>query len=368
MEDNQLGQNINNLKFFLVDRALGNFIQIYKELFYDHINKKASPLSLEARGLLTTMLTLKGLDWHFTVKGMAAICKCTTGKISRILKELKKYGYINEVDRPRTATGEYTGKIYEVYESTDKSLIVEYPYPENADSENPLMENKAQYNINSNRRNKQIKDLKKSNKAGTSSCNMSTKSSFSSIPSSLHDSCNHDTCEHDSCIHDSTDTSTFREELTKHDSHGVSQNQQVNTAVGAAATDGASKADAKTSGRKRQEKKIHEQIDIEYTESPLKEPFKDLISALTQNGRCVTDVLYQKLKEDLTTYDNDDERLEAIDIGSRYGSIDLKYNLKESKRKTTKKKTVVKDINGKEPLKQKGADWHRDENGKIVWN
>ena len=54
---------------------------------------KNRDLSLKAKGLLSVMLSLPE-DWHFTVHGLASICKEGRDSISGAARELEEAGYI----------------------------------------------------------------------------------------------------------------------------------------------------------------------------------------------------------------------------------------------------------------------------------
>ena len=56
-----------------------------------HLRNKT--LSLKAKRLLSLMLSLP-VDWDYTTKGLAQICKEGVDSISTALKELEKHGYL----------------------------------------------------------------------------------------------------------------------------------------------------------------------------------------------------------------------------------------------------------------------------------
>ena len=62
-------------------------------------------LSLEARGLLVTMFSLKD-DWHYSIQGLTKILPHGSNKISRVIKELEDHGYV-ERSRTRNKAGQF---------------------------------------------------------------------------------------------------------------------------------------------------------------------------------------------------------------------------------------------------------------------
>lgn len=76
-------------------------------------------LSLKAKGLLSIMLSLPD-EWHYNVRGLAAICKEGVTSISSTLKELEQWGYMR---RHQPNTGGKFGEIeYIIYETPQKAL------------------------------------------------------------------------------------------------------------------------------------------------------------------------------------------------------------------------------------------------------
>lgn len=77
-------------------------------------------LSLKAKGLLSIMLSLPD-EWHYNVRGLAAICKEGVTSISSTLKELEQWGYMR---RHQPNTGGKFGEIeYIIYETPQKALV-----------------------------------------------------------------------------------------------------------------------------------------------------------------------------------------------------------------------------------------------------
>ena len=76
-------------------------------------------LSLKAKGLLSIMLSLPD-EWHYNVRGLAAICKEGVTSISSTLRELEQWGYMR---RHQPNTGGKFGEIeYIIYETPQKEL------------------------------------------------------------------------------------------------------------------------------------------------------------------------------------------------------------------------------------------------------
>jgi len=132
---------------------------------------KDKNLTLKSKGLLSMMLSLPD-EWHYSTRGLAAICKEGVDAIGAALKELEKAGYIirNQIrgERGRIVETEYV--IYEQPQSKPPPLPIPPPEPdnpptpagsglsphtgfpymvnpdvENPDTENPDLENPAQY-------------------------------------------------------------------------------------------------------------------------------------------------------------------------------------------------------------------------------
>ena len=79
---------------------------------------KNRDLSLKAKGLLSVMLSLPE-DWHFTVHGLASICKEGRDSISGAVRELEEAGYIVR-HRLRDNEGHINGLEYIIYETPQK--------------------------------------------------------------------------------------------------------------------------------------------------------------------------------------------------------------------------------------------------------
>ena len=73
-------------------------------------------LSLAARGLLATVLTLPE-DWAFSVQGLCKIVPDGRRRVSGALSELERAGYIVRSGQERDEAGRVAAQIWDVYES-----------------------------------------------------------------------------------------------------------------------------------------------------------------------------------------------------------------------------------------------------------
>lgn len=92
-------------------------------------------LSLKARGLLATMLSLPD-DWDFSTQGLVAILKEGESAIRSTLKELESEKYLVR-NRVRNPEGKFSDVEYTLYEK---------PYMEKPYVENQRVENRVQLN------------------------------------------------------------------------------------------------------------------------------------------------------------------------------------------------------------------------------
>ena len=97
-------------------------------------------LSLKARGLLATMLSLPK-DWDYTTQGLTKILKDGEASIRSALKELERAHYLKRV-RVKDELGKFSGIEYVLYEIPH----VDNPYEENPHVENPHVDNRGQLN------------------------------------------------------------------------------------------------------------------------------------------------------------------------------------------------------------------------------
>lgn len=100
-------------------------------------------LSLKARGLLVTMISLPD-NWHFSEAGLCAILpKDGQSSIRSGLKELEQYGYLT-----RTRTRDGSGKVSDVVWTICDNPRLENPSVVNPNVDIPNLENQLQLNTN----------------------------------------------------------------------------------------------------------------------------------------------------------------------------------------------------------------------------
>jgi len=113
-----------------------------------HLRDKS--LSLKAKGLLSLFLSLPD-EWHYSVRGIAAICKEGVDGINSTLQELEKNGYLIRHQK-RQAGGRMGETEYVIFEQphTDSPRMelpcTEKPYTAVPDTEEPCTENPAGIN------------------------------------------------------------------------------------------------------------------------------------------------------------------------------------------------------------------------------
>ena len=100
---------------------------------------KEKDMSLKAKGLLSTMLSLPE-DWDYTEEGLAALCRDGRDSIRSALKELESFGYV-ETTRVRDEKGRLRGTEYIVREKpTLEKPTLEKPTLEEPTLEKPMLE------------------------------------------------------------------------------------------------------------------------------------------------------------------------------------------------------------------------------------
>lgn len=140
-------------------------ITINKKSNYTTIDNnifKNKNLSLKAKGLLTTMLSLPD-EWDYTVNGLCSILKDGKSSIQSALKELEENGYLVRV-QTKDKSGKFSSADYTLYEIP----LTEKPLTENPPTDNPSTGNQPQLNtniLNTNELNKDKENTK--NKAST---------------------------------------------------------------------------------------------------------------------------------------------------------------------------------------------------------
>lgn len=95
-------------------------------------------LSLKAKGLLLTVLSLNDKEWDFSVAGLCAICKESKSAIYSAIDELIENLYCTR-NQGQSKEGRFTQTIYTFYEE---------PYAENQYAVNLNTENQPQLNNN----------------------------------------------------------------------------------------------------------------------------------------------------------------------------------------------------------------------------
>ena len=96
-------------------------------------------LSLKAVGLLSKMLSFND-GWHFSTRGLSAICKEGPDAILSALRELENYGYLVR-HQARDEKGRMSSMVFEIYEKPQEGLPeTGNPYTENPDADNPVTE------------------------------------------------------------------------------------------------------------------------------------------------------------------------------------------------------------------------------------
>lgn len=104
---------------------------------YTHISNDVfkSDLSLKARGMLCTMLSLPD-NWEFSENGLQAILKDGQTSIRSAIKELEKSGFLSR-ERERDELGRVCGCVW---------IVSDHPRFENANLDNANLENRPQLN------------------------------------------------------------------------------------------------------------------------------------------------------------------------------------------------------------------------------
>ncbi len=105
-------------------------------------------LSLKAKGLLSLFLSLPE-EWHYSVRGIAAISKEGPDSINNTLRELEKSGYLlrsqKRKDNGRMGETEYIIFEFPQSEPSNSDLSdTNLPFPENPDTVKPHSDNPAE--------------------------------------------------------------------------------------------------------------------------------------------------------------------------------------------------------------------------------
>ncbi len=108
-------------------------------------------LSLKAKGLLSLFLSLPD-EWHYSTRGVAAICKEGVDSVNSTLRELEEYGYLTRSQK-RLENGRMGEIEYVIYEMPDGALPdadfpgTGSPYTENPDTAESCTENPREIKI-----------------------------------------------------------------------------------------------------------------------------------------------------------------------------------------------------------------------------
>lgn len=93
-------------------------------------------LSLKARGLLATILSLRD-DWDFSVRGFEAILPDGREAIGSAAKELEHAGYISRLPQERGKDGRMLPGRWDVYEQPTRCRPAMRDPPSTADEQKP---------------------------------------------------------------------------------------------------------------------------------------------------------------------------------------------------------------------------------------
>lgn len=109
----------------------------YTTMSNRHLRDKT--LSLKGKGLLSMLLSLPD-EWHYSVNGLAAICKEGRSAVLSTLQELEHSGYVNR-RQTRDAAGHMGGSEYDIYETPEDNPLFKAPQSVKPQSENPTTDN-----------------------------------------------------------------------------------------------------------------------------------------------------------------------------------------------------------------------------------
>lgn len=132
----------------------------YTTMCNEHL--KDTNLSLKAKGLLSMMLSLPD-EWHYSVKGLKALCIESINTINGILQELEENGYLlrNRI----YCNGKISEWEYVIFESKEKKkLYLENLDIKNEDIENQDIENKDAYKYTKQLNTKELSTNRSSTK------------------------------------------------------------------------------------------------------------------------------------------------------------------------------------------------------------
>lgn len=132
----------------------------YTTMCNEHL--KDNGLSLKAKGLLSIMLSLPD-EWHYSVKGLKAICLESINTINGILQELEENDYL--LRKRVYCNGKISEWEYVIFESKEnKKLYLENLDIKNEDIENEDIENRDVYKYTKQSNTKELSTNKSSTK------------------------------------------------------------------------------------------------------------------------------------------------------------------------------------------------------------
>ena len=106
---------------------------------------KDQNLSLKAKGLLTTILSLPD-NWKYSIEGLTRLCADGRNTVATAINELIEAGYIVRTQKFDEA-GKFSGYIYDIYEEIPPK-IADLSYAEKPFTEKPFTENQQELNTN----------------------------------------------------------------------------------------------------------------------------------------------------------------------------------------------------------------------------
>lgn len=137
----------------------------YTTMCNEHL--KDNELSLKAKGLLSIMLSLPD-EWHYSVKGLKAICVESINTINGILQELEENDYL--LRKRVYCNGKISEWEYVIFESKEnkklylENLDIKNEDIENQDIENQDIENRDVYKYTKQSNTKELSTNKSSTK------------------------------------------------------------------------------------------------------------------------------------------------------------------------------------------------------------
>ena len=106
---------------------------------------KDQNLSLKAKGLLTTILSLPD-NWKYSIEGLTSLCSDGRGSVTSAINELIEAGYITRTQK-FDDLGKFSGYIYDIFEE-NQGKIADSTFTEKPFTEKPITENQQVLNTN----------------------------------------------------------------------------------------------------------------------------------------------------------------------------------------------------------------------------